>query len=212
MERDPRDATPRIPHLHPPAVPPERETRADHDRGRLAPPVFPGGHGRERENGGPPHDETAAASGSVPDEAFIDPDEPIRTTDRFSDGAFIDPDEPIVRTRPPQPPEDFEEVLKRQEEEGSVVVDEELMDFDEMDVVVTGIGDDPHLDDEEISDVDRYGDSDVADLVRKVGVLADALRDKGEAGLRSTPGMTRFEATLRAYCVGYLAGRRSGAD
>jgi hypothetical protein len=58
--------------------------------------------------------------------------------------------------------------------------------------------------------VERYGDPAVADLVRRVTALADSLREKGEAGLRSTPEMTRFETTLRAYCVGYLAGLRRG--
>jgi hypothetical protein len=42
-----------------------------------------------------------------------------------------------------------------------------------------------------------------------VAKLAEALRRRGESGLRATPEMTRFEATLRSYCVGYLAGRRA---
>src|SRR5690606_12902049 len=45
------------------------------------------------------------------------------------------------------------------------------------------------------------------DLVAAVGGLAEGLRRRGRAGLHVEPGMSRFEATLRAYCVGYLAGR-----
>jgi hypothetical protein len=47
------------------------------------------------------------------------------------------------------------------------------------------------------------------EVVEAVRKLAEALGRKGEAGLRTTPSMSRFEATLRAYCVGYLAGRRA---
>jgi hypothetical protein len=39
--------------------------------------------------------------------------------------------------------------------------------------------------------------------------LAESLNRKGEAGLRANLEMSRFEATLRSYCVGYLAGRRA---
>jgi len=53
------------------------------------------------------------------------------------------------------------------------------------------------------------GDPYVMDLVQKVGKLAEALRTRGEAGLRTAPEMDRFESTLRGYCVGYLAGRRA---
>ena len=135
------------------------------------------------------------------EDAFIDPDEPIARSESdepeeadISDDAFIDPDDPIVRTKPPTKPEDFEEVLGGAREE------------DEEEVVVTGIGDDAHLDD--FKDVQRYGDPHVAELVEKVGFLADQLRQKGEAGLRTESDMDRFEASLRAYCTGFLAGRR----
>jgi len=76
-------------------------------------------------------------------------------------------------------------------------------DFDPDDVVVTGIGDDPHLDPVELS---PGGDPYVKELADMVGRLAEALRRKGEAGLQTLPGMTSFEGTLRAYCVGYLRG------
>jgi hypothetical protein len=42
-----------------------------------------------------------------------------------------------------------------------------------------------------------------------VSKLAESLNRKGEAGLRANLEMSRFEATLRSYCVGYLAGRRA---
>ncbi|MDZ7779714.1 MAG: hypothetical protein U5R14_07215 [Gemmatimonadota bacterium] len=71
---------------------------------------------------------------------------------------------------------------------------------------VTGIGDDPHLQAEELA---SGGDPYVIELSNAVSKLAEALRHRGEAGLKATPDMTRFEATLRAYCVGYLAGRRA---
>ena len=58
--------------------------------------------------------------------------------------------------------------------------------------VVTGISNDPH----------------VAGLALHVGRLANALRDHGEAGLRTTEDMNQFETTLRAYCVGYLVAQR----
>jgi len=76
-------------------------------------------------------------------------------------------------------------------------------DFDPDDVVVTGIGDDPHLDPLELS---PGGDPYIKELAEMVGKLAEALRRKGEAGLQTLPGMTSFEGTLRAYCVGYLRG------
>ena len=53
-----------------------------------------------------------------------------------------------------------------------------------------------------------YGDPVVADLAARVGRLANGLRDKGEAALRATSDMSTFEATLRAYCAGYLAAKR----
>jgi hypothetical protein len=72
--------------------------------------------------------------------------------------------------------------------------------------VVTGMGMDAHLEPEELV---TGGDPHVMELVGAIRKLADAVKRKGEAGLRATTGMSRFEATLRAYCVGYLAGRRA---
>jgi hypothetical protein len=95
--------------------------------------------------------------------------------------AFISPDEP------------FERASHGDDDE----------DFDPDDVVVTGIGDDPHLDPLELS---PGGDPYVRELADMVGKLAEALRRRGEAGLQTLPGMSTFEGTLRAYCVGYLRG------
>jgi len=75
--------------------------------------------------------------------------------------------------------------------------------------VVTGIGFDPHLDPSELM---TGGDQYVMEVSEAVRKLARALEQKGEAGLRATPGMGRFDATLRAYCVGYIAGRRGQDD
>ena len=64
----------------------------------------------------------------------------------------------------------------------------------------------PHLDPQESV---SGGDPHVIELMRAVAKLAHAVRHHGEAGLRATPEMSRFEFTLRAYCAGYLAGRRA---
>ncbi len=138
-----------------------------------------------------PDDPIPERAGIVPESAFISPDEPIRRpTAVGDDDAFISPDEPIRRRAPLAPPLAGEEV-----------------DPDE--VVVTGIGDDAHLDADELAlGFDPY----VLEVVEKVGALAEALKRRGEAGLKATPEMTRFEATLRSYIVGYLAGRRAADE
>jgi len=53
-------------------------------------------------------------------------------------------------------------------------------------------------------------DGAVAELARVVGLLAEGLRARGEPALEATPDMSHLEATLRAFCVGYLAGARGG--
>jgi hypothetical protein len=111
------------------------------------------------------------------------------------DRALIDPDAPIVRSEFPRTPSDYEKVVR-----GAAV------DIDEG--VVTGIGDDSHEDAElELLRVDD-GDPHVTELIRAVKRLSDALGARGEAGLRATSDMNRFEAILRAYCVGYLTQAR----
>ena len=107
------------------------------------------------------------------------------------DGAFISPDDPM-------PDRDGRPATATADPEGG-----------DDDVVVTGIGNDAHLDPEELK---ASGDPHVMELTERVTKLAQALRQKGEAGLRAHPEMDRFDATLRSYCVGYLAGRRAADE
>lgn len=105
----------------------------------------------------------------------------------FPVGAFISPDEPLHHRQTTPAGSDAAE-----------------------DVIVTGIGDDPHLYDPPLSP-EYPADPHFRRLTEMVGTLSHALHDRGEAGLRTTEGMSRFEATLRAYCVGWLAARRESA-
>ncbi len=66
-------------------------------------------------------------------------------------------------------------------------------------------GDDERL---EAAEVLLAEDPPVVEVAEMVGRLARALRLEGKAALQVTPEMSPFEATLRAYCVGYIAGRR----
>ena len=88
---------------------------------------------------------------------------------------------------------------------GDTYGDLELIDVPEEGEVV-GMDFDAHLSRQEIV---ARGDPHVMALIESVSKLAEALRHQGEAGLHATPEMSRFEATLRADCVGYLAGRRA---
>jgi hypothetical protein len=115
------------------------------------------------------------------------------------DEAFISPDDPIVRAGSRIAPDAF------------ISPDEPLLDPGPSEGVVTGIGNDPHLDDTNPTSP-RHTDPHVAGLVGQVGRLADTLRDRGEVGLRTTDDMSRFEATLRAYCVGYLVAQRASEE
>jgi hypothetical protein len=84
--------------------------------------------------------------------------------------------------------------------------EEELSkEIDPKDVRVTGMGDDERL---ERTEVLLAEDPPVLGVVEMVGRLARALRHRGKAALQVTPEVSPFEATLRAYCVGYIAGRR----
>jgi hypothetical protein len=164
---------------------------------RLPPPAFPPGarkHLHTNSNSRPTSGGHVKPAGG---DAFISPDDPLPPRRDALGDAFISPDDPMPARRPdavfdafispddPMPPR-----LVEEPEEG----------------VVTGIGDDPHLDPAELI---SGGDPHVIELIGAVGRLSEALKRKGEAGLRAAPHMSRFEATLRAYCLGYLAGRRA---
>lgn len=175
--------------------------------GRLPPPAFPPGSRRKvfKSPGAPAPQ--APAKALTGEDAFISPDDPMPArTDKVA-SAFILPDDPMPERRPdamtgafisPEDPMPTREPLgvrrtMGKPEEG----------------VVTGIGSNAHMDKGELA---AAGDPHVMELTEAVGKLAQALRRKGEAGLRSSPEMSRFDATLRAYCVGYLAGRRAEAE
>lgn len=178
---------------------PREPSLEDFERARaLPPPAFPPGFRRvsvrrrlERQGRreiAPLPGGQAMERATFPDEAFISPDEPI-ARERSTD-AYISPDEPIPHREP------------RSHTESGEAIDPD-------DVVVTGMGDDPHLEPEELALTD---DSALTALTEQVVALAEALRLQGETGLREHPGMSRFEATLRAYCIGYLQGRRADEE
>ena len=197
----------------------DRGDGAEEQGGRLPPPAFPPGSKREvQENS------TQPTGGDI-DSAFISPDDPMPAREEAprppeeaapmredvrealipsgdqpiaevaaaaDDDAFISPDEPIPHRDPVSMTGGFD-----------------MGDLDPGDVVVTGMGLDAHLDPSELA---MGGDPYVMELVEKVSKLAEALKHKGEAGLRTSPQMDKFDATLRGYCVGYLAGRRAQED
>ena len=169
---------------------------------RLPPPAFPPGsrklHVRWRDqeakagNDGAPisPNEPLPEGSDFPEDAFISPDAPIERLARAADDdAYISPDEPMPQR--------------------SVATIVEAEEYDPDDVVVTGMGHDSHLEPEDLA---MAGDPHVMKVTEVVSKLAEALKRKGEAGLRASPEMGRFEATLRGYCVGYLAGRRAEED
>ncbi len=153
---------------------------------RLPPPAFPPG-GRRHIARGPvvplPEPEPA-----VFDDALIEPGEAIPERRDTMGGAIISPYEPLPD--------------RSSEEESSG--DAEIEPDEEG--VVVGMDLDAHMDP---TDLVSGGDPHVMELMRAVEKLAAGLRHRGEAGLAATSEMNRFEATLRAYCVGYLAARRS---
>jgi len=162
-------------------------------------------HARSTEHGGArsPADDPESRKGSrLPPPAFppgerrrrIRPG-PGDSGDELGD-AFILPDEPM-------PPRETlsEEAFK------SVDATAQMPGDDEGEVM--GMGSDTHMSPEELV---AGGDPYVMELVEQVAKLAESLKRKGEAGLHASPEMSRFEATLRAYCVGYLAGRRAEND
>lgn len=166
---------------------------------RLPPPAFPPGSRRHvHRNSSGSHQPRSATRTGVDDGAFISPDDPLPERRDPVEEAFISPDDPLP-DRAVQGPEEATFVPLPGLDEGS----------DEEEGVVTGMGSDPHMEPEELS---SGGDPYVIEVAKAVGKLAEALRRKGEAGLRTTMDMSRFEATLRAYCVGYIAGRRAEED
>ncbi|MBT8488936.1 MAG: hypothetical protein HKN72_06395 [Gemmatimonadetes bacterium] len=154
---------------------------------RLPPPAFPPGSRRHQLRNQVP--EVKAKVQSV-DEALIGPDDPLPDRVDLVGDAFISPDDPL--------PERTIELAEAFWEAHAAAADEEGE--------VVGMDLDPHL---QPSESVSGGDPHVTELMTAVAKLAEAVQRKGEAGLRATLDMSRFEATLRAYCVGYLAGRRS---
>ncbi|MCG6988340.1 MAG: hypothetical protein LJF06_09185 [Gemmatimonadetes bacterium] len=169
---------------------PDPSTRERKPGGQLPPPAFPPGRRRVqlRRNLA-----KAAMDAGDMGGAFISPDEPIPERQGGLGGALISPDDPIP---------------DRMAFPGHSVQDQRWMSGPARDAdgVVTGIGSDEHLDPVEMS---VAGDPHLSELLDAVRKLASALEHRGESGLRVAPGMTRFELQLRAYCVGYLAGRRA---
>lgn len=167
---------------------------------RLPPPAFPHGKGPrrspERELEGPA---TAGpdSDGAVPEDAFMRPGAESEPEEDGMQDALFSPDDPVVREGVPAVPEDFEEVMSRAQPDDLLTGD----------VLVTGMGVDPHLDLD--PHLERWGDPHLAVLIAAVDHLGTEIRERGEAGLKIRPGMSRFEVTLRAYCVGYLNGLRA---
>jgi hypothetical protein len=167
---------------------------------RLPPPAFPPGMRKlvHRNNSAASKPRPAPGVGNG---AFILPDDPLPRRGDEIEGAFISPDDPMPQRRP----DSFQGALISPEEpmpaRGDVGTSEEG--------VVMGMGSDAHMEREELV---TGGDPHVMEVVEAVRKLAEGLKRKGEAGLRTSPTMSRFEATLRAYCVGYLAGRRAEGE
>lgn len=106
------------------------------------------------------------------------------------DQAFISPDDPI--------PERKLELLEEFRDHAAFDEDEEGQ--------VVGMDMEPIADADEVA---SGGDPHVMEVITALAALAESMKRKGEAGLKATADMSRFGATLRAYCVGYLAGRRA---
>jgi hypothetical protein len=147
----------------------------------LPPPVFPPGSARDA--GTPTHDARdpteEEGEGAIPEDAIHDPDDPV------------------LRVEPPTVPPDFEAVMS-----GVGSLERRMGE-----VSVTGMGNDPHLRPD--PSLEPCVDEHVAELSAALERLRRGLASRGEAALKVDPDMSRFDATLRAYCVGYLAGRRA---
>ena len=159
---------------------------------RLPPPAFPPGQRRRVVHRPEPE---AADLAPADSNGMISPDDPLPGRLDPIEAAFISPDEPIPERRIELAPDFIDAVPPTEadlegDSEGEVVG----MDLDaEAEVMELLAVEDPH----------------VAEVAHALANLAEALERRGEAGLRAAPDMSRFEATLRSYCVGYIAGRRS---
>ncbi len=157
---------------------------------RLPPPAFPPGMRRHVQRNSAGSADGVSETGGA--DAFISPDDPMPDRGDPMGSAFISPDEPIPERKIELVEAFMTGVKVEPDEEGQVV----------------GMDLDPHLDPGEIV---SGGDPHVIEVLDAVSKLAELVQRRGEAGLRSSSGMSRFEATLRSYCVGYLAGRRAEA-
>jgi len=167
----------------------------------LPPPVFPPGGRRSKTRSRLDAGRTRGTAGR---HSFMWPEASIWGRAGL-DGALIFPDDPIpARTGALVAPQGTVEFQVAPEDRGG-----ESEEVNADDVLVTGIGDDPHL---SAADLLYAWDPDVAELVATVKKLAADLDRRGEAGLRTTPGMTHLERQLRDYCVGFLAGRRAAGN
>jgi len=160
--------------------------------GRLPPPAFPPGSRRRTFRNPRTLDLVKPAVESVED-AMIDPSDPLPERSDPVFDALISPDEPLPERKLELTEAFLDAHAAAQPAEGE-------------EGVVVGMDLDPHLEPDELI---SGGDPHVIELMTAVAKLAESVRRRGEAGLRATPEMSRFEATLRAYCVGYLAGRRA---
>jgi len=160
---------------------------------RLPPPVFPPGSRRHVSRNSTGSKGHARPPGSSFEGALISPDDPIPDDVDPMGAAFISPDDPM--------PERRVEWIGASSDARATATGDEPGEGE-----VVGMDLDPHLAPDEVV---AHGDPHVMELTEAVAKLAESVRKKGEAGLRVRPDMTRFEATLRAYCVGYLAGRRA---
>ena len=164
---------------------------------RLPPPAFPPGTRKRIHTNSASAPSASVAAPATADDGYISPDDPMPARGDAVGSAFISPDDPMPERRPDAVFDAFISPDDPMPARGQAVEEEG---------VVTGMSSDPHMDPEELV---TGGDPHVIELMGAVGRLAESLKRKGEAGLRTSPYMTRFEATLRSYCVGYLAGRRA---
>lgn len=142
--------------------------------------IYPEGPVEETDTPVTSAEEDAEAEGSVPDDAFIMPDQPIRHSARgVPDEAFISPDEPIIRSEP-----------------------------DPDKVEVTGIGGrskkKPVAARKLAAGSREWNIRHAADLLDH---LAVELREHGLDALHVHPDIEPLDAMLRGLIAGFLVGR-----